>query len=228
MERQNLNPYSTTIETDGKIYWGESTQLAVRIDSEGIIAWTDQVNLADYPSVDFVKDGVVFDNGNLTGTLGAINSNNPDIAEQIRAKIETLLEETLPSDYAKMRYLLDPTKNDFYSNAKQYGVIIEEDEQDLDQTVFQEDVVDLSFEIIMSNDWVENSNEDDLNARQSFRELKQRMELIRRKIKETRAGTYNTGKLNSPVEYSTSAPEYNFDDNIVILRAFITVKYRVK
>ena len=164
--------------------------------------------------------------GSKTGTAGAINETDLDVASQIQANMQTLLGDTLPTGYSVMRYLIEPEKNDFYNNAKQYGVMIDEDEQDLEQTNFGEDVMDLTFEIVLTNDWI-NTDESDLGAREAFRELKTRMETIRRKVRETRAGSYNDGKLNHPISWSTSAPEYDFDDKIVILRAFMTLKYRV-
>lgn len=184
------------------------------------------VGTCDYPAAEDVEDGVEYANGSLVGTLGEIDTNNLDIASQLEVKLNDLIASTLP-DYGQMRYIIDPAMNDFNNNTKQFGILINEDQQDLEQTNFCEDVVDLNLEIVLLSDWIDDYD-DDLQARNAVKELKKSMEAIRRKIRATRAGTYNTGKLNSVIPFNTLEPEYDMDRKLVILRAFLTLKYRVR
>lgn len=157
--------------------------------------------------------------GPKVGQAGYVNEADSDIAQQLEAKIMELTKSTL-TDYEEMRYVLDPLKNDFYRNAKQFGVRVD---NSLDDPKFiNKDVQSYYFRLVLTNDYI--PHEDDRAARDSALELISKMEVMRRKIAKTRAGTYNSGNLIWELDWRVDAPDFYESDKLVILQAYFTLK----
>src|SRR5690606_35777428 len=98
--------------------------------------------------------------GTKIGQAGYVDESNADIAKQLEQKLTALAETTLP-DYEKMRFVLDPLKNDFYRNAKQFGVRVDNSYDD--KKYLNTDVQAYYFRLVLSNDYI--PHEDDVDAR---------------------------------------------------------------
>lgn len=157
--------------------------------------------------------------GTKIGQAGYVDESNADIAKQLEQKLTELAATTLP-DYEKMRFVLDPLKNDFYRNAKQFGVRVDNSYDD--KKYLNTDVQAYYFRLVLSNDYI--PHEDDVDARNAGLELISKAEVLRRKIKATRAGTFNSGNLIWELDWRVDAPAYYDTDKIVILQAYFTLK----
>lgn len=157
------------------------------------------------------------------GQAGKVNENDIDVSEQIKTAMESLISQTLP-DYEAMRYIIDPLKNDFFNNAKQYGVLNLNSFDDVNK-LLNGDVVDYSYQITLTNDYI--NDHDDVAQRAAAQELINKMELLRRKLKATRAGTYNNSKLLYEFNFTVNSPDYIESDKLVILRAFFSIKAKI-
>lgn len=171
------------------------------------------------PSIVVYPEQYTDSEGTKTGTAGYVDESNADIAKQLEQKLTELAETTLP-DYEKMRFVLDPLKNDFYRNAKQFGVRVDNSYDD--KKYLNTDVQAYYFRLVLSNDYI--PHEDDVDARNAGLELISKAEVLRRKIKATRAGTFNAGNLIWELDWRVDAPAYYDTDKIVILQAYFTLK----
>ncbi len=218
--RFNTNPYSTVIEEDGKIYWGRARQLYVDI-TDGVISWQGQENVADYPLEKNVRDGIEYDFSRKTGTLGYINTNDADISSQIQNNILEEIQLLYP-ELKDLDYLEDVSQNNFRGNTNRCGVR----ELNLNTTgeIVGRETIDRTFEIVLTTDYV-NKKGSDLKQREAKQALIAKMEIIRRKLRKTKAGCYQNIRITK--DFNEPECEFIDTDNVVVCRAEITVNYRV-
>jgi hypothetical protein len=220
VDLNNVNPYTPVIEEDGTIHWGGARQLNVDVE-DGRIYWTSIRSEVDFPDEKYVLDGIVFDFGQKTGTLGKININDGDVSKQIKDNIALIIENIYPT-LNKLKYLEDIDKNDWRRIKDSYGVrllgLIETDE------IIGGETLDRTYEIILATRFINKGSTDD--AQVSAKEtLIERLELIRRKLERTKAGNFKN--VRDVRNYVESEAEFIEDDSVVLIRAEFDVNFKV-
>jgi len=206
---------------DGDVLsWGEAQDLAVRIVNDKII-WTEVVGDTDVPDEKFVLDGVVY-SGTRVGTLGSVNRDDTDVVEQIRENIELIINQEL-TEYNALDYLEDLTKNSFKANSKRYGI------RPLTKSptgTIGRELLQLEYEVILSTDYI-NKSGTDLAQRNSGKELRDKIELIRRKLgnKGTKAGTFGNARIVR--EQFEPEIEYLTEDKVAICKLSFKVEIKL-
>lgn len=140
---------------------------------------------------------------------------------QIRSAIETRLSTVLGVTYSELDYKLDVLKNNFRSKKKGYGCI----QGDIFNVTgpLKHVTVDQTFTVILTDDFV-NVSKNDANAITVAETLADKMNDIYVDLQQTKIGLA-TIILNIVLD-SVDEPEYDFEDNIAIVRGNFTVKYR--
>lgn len=204
------------VEEDGRLFWAGKRSGMV-VEDEGSVTWATIANICPLPK--FVQDGVQY--GDLTGTLGKINREDADISNQIAENMINEIKVLYP-DLKDLDYLEDVSKNNFRGNKNRLGVR----ELGLSSTgeLVGRETLDRTYEIIIVTDYI-NKKGSDLNQRLAKLDLLEKMELIRRKLRATRAGSYKNVRITR--DYIEPEVEYLEEDNVAVLRSEITVNYRV-
>jgi hypothetical protein len=217
--RLGTKTFSTVFEDD-TLYWGEAQDLAVRIE-DGVLKWTEVISELDVPDEIYVLDGIVYAGGTKIGVLGKVNTDQLDISKQIKENIILEIKNIYPI-LEDLAYVEDISKNNFRGNKNRLGVR----ELDLAPTneVVGRETIDREFEIILTTDYI-NKGKNDTNQRASKDTLIERAEYIRRKMRKTKAGSYQNVRITR--SFIENEVEFLENEGVTIIRMQITVNYRV-
>lgn len=177
--------------------------------------------VCDYPANNKVLDKTLFNNGLSEGTLGAVNTDNLDITKQIAYNMSVEIKNIYPI-LEDLAYVEDLAKNNFRGNKNRLGIRA----LDLEPTkeLVGRETIDRSFEIILTTDFV-NKKASDINAREAKNTLIERAEYIRRKMRTTKAGSYQNVRITR--SFIENEAEFIENEGVCIIRMQITVNYRV-
>lgn len=213
----NANDIDMIVENDERLQYGRRRDGMV-VETSGVLTWEPITDICPIPK--YVLDGIVY--GSLTGILGAINTANGDIANQIATNIESEVKNLYPT-LKDLQYMEDIGQNNFRGNKNRCGVrplsLISTGE------VIGAETLDRVFEIILTTDYI-NKGATDQAQRLAKADLLTKMELIRRKIRSTKAGSYIN--VRDVRDYSEPEVEYLEEDGVAIIRGNIAVNYKIK
>lgn len=230
-EYNNRPPENKIAPSEGGSYLGEESNdvldpANLKKDVEQLnlgetVIGTYELGIIDFPPENKVEDQYPYDNGNKIGSLGRIDTFNSNISEILLNNLESLINNEL-TEYKPLPYQVDRDKNSKRDINKRYSILMSNAvETDLYTC---EDVMDRSFEIVLSMDFVNVQGSGDKPMRNVANILSNDHELLRRKIKETNAGLYSANYVLSEWEYSLSEPTYNEDNKMVEITASINIK----
>jgi hypothetical protein len=174
----------------------------------------------DYPTPEKVYDGIVYASGTKTGILGAINQLDLDYIKQMVDTASVGLQANLGANYQPLKYFKDVAKNDFYSNANQFGI------RALNESITKEKVggmetVDVEFEIKITTDF-ENRDGDDFE-RIAELSLIEQMENVRRHLRVSKF--YFMKNVRIVKEFDRA--EVNEINGTLVCRAIVKVNINV-
>lgn len=211
------NDIDMVVDNSGRLQYGRRRDGMVVESSTGVLSWANIANIC--PLEPQVLDGVVY--GDKTGSLGRINTNDSDISKQIADNIKFEITNLYPT-LNELDYLEEVSQNNFRGNTDRYGIR----ELSLNPTneIVGRESIDRTYEIVLTTDYV-NKKGSDLKQREAKQALIAKMELIRRKMRITKAGSYTNVRITR--DFNEPEVEFLDDNNVAVCRAEITVNYRV-
>ncbi len=144
-----------------------------------------------------------------------------NVVEQINNAMKTRIASLLASPWAELNYVLDVGKNEFKGNTKRYGV--RPLNGDTVSGVTRHYTINQDFEVILTHDYIPHPT-NDVDQRAKTFLLYDKMDVIFKDLFCSKANL-NTIILNIE-ELNMAEPEYSLAENVVVLRALFTVKYR--
>lgn len=143
-----------------------------------------------------------------------------NVVEQINNAITSRVTNVLGSTYSQLDYILDVSKNQFFGNKRRFGVRPLSGASVIGVT--RQYTIDQEFEIIITHDFVNVTNDSDQRAKQFI--LYDQMDSIFVDLFLTKA---NIPNIILNIEAITlGEPEFNLDESLAVLRSQIVVKYR--
>lgn len=223
MDKKIYSSRTALIDSDDKrFYYGTKREYIVKLDSSNLFQVYAPEELADYPAENKVLDGVDYANGDLTGTLGQIIESNKDITKQIKDNAMTLIANYL-TDWTKLDYTENLENNESNQSRKRYGVKILA-LNDTDEIVGRE-LLERGYEVILMDKYV-NVSKSDRAQQEAADSLRTKMEELRRRFRATKFGNFsNVVNTNNYQEIEVLFDE---EENIVLCKLSLTVKYKVK
>lgn len=202
------------IYVDGKLYRGRARKGMVLYDSNtNTFNWVSIANIC--PLENKVLDGEKY--GDKTGTLGKINTNNLDIDQQVRDRIETIINLDYP-DYTELSYLFDITKNNYNQNKKRYGILTK---NKIEQDAIGCSNIDSFIEIIIVNSF-KNIGKNDDKQKLIRKELEEVGQKLFRRITASRGGMFKNATYNQ--DFAQDEIEFIEDNNnLGVLRISFSV-----
>lgn len=126
------------------------------------------------------------------------------------------------NDYTELGYALDINKNAFKNNYKRYGVLVGAGAEAAGVT--RALTMDQTFELILTDGFI-NKQMSDSEEQSKVIALQDLMKDIYLDLVNTKAGSPSTCMIVSQLQLQT--PETIKEQNVVIQRATINVKYRI-
>lgn len=211
------------VELDGTIHWGGERSGRMVVGLDDTIQWTTEIGggSGDLPAEKDVVYPTIYDNGLKQGTFGFYDPSDADIFSQIRDAIDDEILKVLP-DFKPLAYLLDIEKNDFRRNKKRYGTLINESEQT--NEIVGRQVIDQDYTITLTDGYV-NKNGNDKAARAKIGELREKINLVYKRLVATKAGLVDSVILVTDLE--TDVPQVNDEDNVIAMNMTFTVKVKL-
>lgn len=173
----------------------------------------------DYPIEENVLYPTQYAFGTKTGKLGLYSATNINIAAELQANAEIVIQNVLGVDFEKLRYFKDPSLNPFNANQKQWGIRPMEVDQTRD--VIGKDTNDIYFEIKLTTDF-DNREGDDFE-REAELYLLEQMSAIRLQLKETKFG--RDPRVRIVRDYRVDECD-KIGDRVILSRAVVVVSYR--
>lgn len=177
--------------------------------------------LSDYPIESNVLAGIIYDFGARVGTLGQINLADTNLATVLTNNAKAVIQGTLGSDFSELKYFKEVEKNDFYSNAKTFGIRCMDDKLTNEKVGLE--TLDLQFEIKLTSDFNNRDGDDDERVQELA--LIQSMEKIRRSLRETKFGYSNNVRIVKEWERDEIS---KVGGNVLLCRAVLKVNINVK
>ena len=144
-----------------------------------------------------------------------------NLVEQITDAMISEVQTALGSDYSKLCYFYDVSKNNFISNAKRFGVIPSSGVSGI--TPLRTYTIDHEFQVVITDNYF-NKEDGDESQRAVIEELYEQLDEVTNRLYAKKLG------IPSIVFFVTldsmESPEFIEEDNVAIIRANFVVKYR--
>lgn len=144
-----------------------------------------------------------------------------NLVEQIVDSLNGELQIVLGADHNRLEYIYDVSKNSFTNNSKRYGVEVMSASSAA--TVTRAFTLDHIFKVIVTDNYF-NKEESDLDQRKVIFALYDKIDEITKRIYAKKIG------LPSIVLFvsldNIEEPEFIDEDNVAVLKAIYTIKYR--
>ena len=139
---------------------------------------------------------------------------------EVLTALRTEVADVLGSDWSRMAYVYNPSKNDFRAGDMGYGVrALDAVEDNLINK--QIDVIH-TFEVLLSRYFLNRSNDE--NIEDVISELQDRTQDIYKRVLYTKLG----GRILLASALSIAEPEIIEDNEVIVQRFSFDVRYRIK
>lgn len=147
-----------------------------------------------------------------------------DIARDILNAVKTEVSGQLPVGYRELSYVIDPAKNSFRGGKERYGIAPLGAVEVPGTTGFV--TMDQTYKLILTNGYASTNVDDTLEVSRTL-DLLSQMDVLQRHLIKVQAvkAVVTQATVIHVTDFTIEEPTY-LDDNVVVLQATLTIRYR--